>query len=65
MTPGKNVIAGLVDTGDKSFADVHNTIDKAFHRRLTVLLTEACYFCKTISGRQSQPRPPIFPMEQP
>jgi hypothetical protein len=30
MTPGKNVIAGVVDTVDKLFTGVNNTSDKLF-----------------------------------
>jgi hypothetical protein len=65
LTPLNSFVGGVVDTGDKFHAfwflmtGINDTGEK------TVLMTEVCSCCKTISGRRSRPRPPILSLEGP
>ncbi len=58
MTPGKNVIAGVIDTAI-------NCSPVSTTPAINCIHDIVFFFCKTISGRRSRPWPPILSLEQP
>ncbi len=68
---GKLILAGLSNRRCRwlfgYFWPVSTTQGKIFIAGVvdTVLMTEVCSCCKTISGRRSRPWPPILSLEQP